>query len=98
MHRRLKERIDAGKDRFDRPQPMLQILVHARLLRIVAARRGEHAEVMADCVLDARHGPTVEERALERGMPERRTAELVAIIRVGSDLLQSDVVVVTWSI
>src|SRR5947208_3522703 len=54
--------------------------------------------MMADRVLDTRHSPVVEERPLQRGVTQRRAAELVAIGRIPRDLLQAKVLVLTRSI
>src|SRR5256884_5360563 len=54
--------------------------------------------MMADRILDARHRPIVEERPLQRGVTQRRAAELVAIGRIPRDLLQAKVLVLTRSI
>src|SRR6266576_6546656 len=54
--------------------------------------------MMADRILDARHCPVVEERRLQRGVTQRRAAELVAIGRIRRDLLQAKVLVLTRSI
>src|SRR5262245_26534312 len=53
---------------------------------------------MGDRILDARHRPIVEERRLQRGVPQRRAAELVAIVHIPGDLLQAKVLVLTRSI
>src|SRR4029453_16523031 len=75
-----------------------KIIVHARLLRIVVSCRIEHIQMMADRILDARHRPVVEERRLQRGVTQRRAAELVAIGSIPRDLLQAKVLVLTRSI
>src|SRR6266478_1671916 len=49
--RRLEERVEAGEHRFDRPQSVPKVLVYARLFRIVAARRTEHIQMVADRIL-----------------------------------------------
>jgi len=53
---------------------------------------------MADRILDARHRSVVEERRLQRGVAQRRAAELVAIGRVPRDLLQTEILILTRSI
>src|SRR5438552_7668572 len=54
--------------------------------------------MMADRIRDARHRAVVEEGGLQRGVSQRRAAELVAIGRIRRDLLQAKVLVVTRSI
>src|SRR6266567_8176986 len=54
--------------------------------------------MMADRILDAHHRPVVEERPLQRGVTQRRAAELVAIGRIPRDLLQAEVLVLTRSV
>src|SRR5437868_11696446 len=54
--------------------------------------------MMADRIPDARHRAVVEEGRLQRGVTQRRAAELVAIGRIRRDLLQAKVLVVTRSI
>src|SRR5258705_5891434 len=54
--------------------------------------------MMVDRILDARHRPVMEERRLQRGVAQRRAAELVAIGRIPRDLLQAKILVLTRSI
>src|SRR6266480_1956568 len=54
--------------------------------------------MMADRIRDVRQRPVVEERRLQRGVTQRRTAELVAIDPIPRDLLQAKVLVLTRSI
>src|SRR5215472_16296439 len=98
MDRCLEERVNAGEHRFDRPQSVAKVLVYARLLRSVAARRSEHIQMMIDRILDAGHRPIVEKRRLQRGVAQRRASELVAIVRIPGDLLQAKVLVLARSI
>src|SRR5256885_16889716 len=48
---------------------------------------------MLDRVLEPRECAVVEEGGLQRGIPERRAAELVAIRRISRDLLQAEIFV-----
>src|SRR5947207_10029367 len=54
--------------------------------------------MMADRIVDARHRAVVEEGRLQRGVTQRRAAELVAIGRIPGDLLQAKVLVLARSI
>src|SRR6476659_3674094 len=53
---------------------------------------------MVDRILDARHRPVMEERRLQRSVAQRRAAELIAIVRVQGNLLQTKVFVLTRAI
>ena len=85
--------IDARQYRFDRPDSMAKVLVDAGSGRIVVPCRIEHVEMVTNRVLEARECAVVEERRLQRGVAQRRTAELVAVVGIAGDLLQAEILV-----
>src|SRR5262245_51738382 len=95
---RRQERIDALKHGLDRPAQGCEVRGDTGVNRIIVTRGSEHVEMMAHRVLEPCEAAVVEESGLQGHIAQRRGAELVAIIHLSCDLLQTEVFILARTI
>src|SRR5262245_18017548 len=102
MYRCGQNRIDCGQHRFNRTHRSTKIQSDSGCGGSVVASRRENIQMMPHGILQPREGSVVEECRLKGHIPDRRRAELVPVLYITGDLLQTEVLVcerpIKWNI
>src|SRR4029078_6265486 len=92
-HGRREGGVEAFQHRRTRSETESQSLVRAGAFRVVFGGTRQRIEVELDRITETRERAVVEERRLQREIPERRRAERVAVRGIARHLLQPEVLV-----